>query len=166
VVAGLGLLSLLGCGEDDGIGTRYPVRGVVKYKGEPVKSGSVNFVPEDKDGRPAAGAITNGSYTATTLTPGDGMFPGKYKVAIQANYTDMTKVVNNPGGLYRTDLIAKAPKIKVIPRKYESPVTSGLSAEVKPQTNTVDFELEEGELDPKADPLYSTKKGRGSRRDR
>jgi hypothetical protein len=148
-VAVLSLSTLLGCGEDDGIGQRYPVSGTVTYKGEPLKSGTVNFTPDGAEGRPAAGEIaSDGSYRVTTLTPGDGMLPGRYKVAIQANYTDMTKVVNNPGGLYRSDLMRKAPKIKVIPEKYASAATSGLTAEVKPESNTFDFELEDGPPEP------------------
>jgi len=152
-----------GCSEDDGIGERYAVRGTVTYKGEPLKHGTVNFSPEGTAGRPASGAIEDGGYEVTTLTPGDGMLPAKYKVAIQANYTDMSKVVGNPGGLYRTDLIPKAPKVKLIPRKYESPATSGLSAEVKPERNTINFDLRDEELDAKNDPLYKTK-GRSSRK--
>jgi hypothetical protein len=156
-VAGLGLATLLGCGEDDGIGTRYPVSGTVMYNGEPLKSGTVNFTPDGAEGRPAAGDIaSDGSYRVTTLTRGDGMLPGKYKVAIQANYTDMTKVVDNPGGLYRSDLKRKAPQIKVAPEKYASPATSDLTAEIKPESNTLNFELEDGP--PPPEPI--AKKGR------
>ena len=44
----------------------------------------------------------------------------------------------------------KAPKIKIIPEKYASPVTSGLAEEVKAESNTFNFELEDGPPGPVA----------------
>ena len=132
IFACIALLPLLGCGADDGIGQRYSVSGKVTYKGELVKAGNVNFSPDDAgvSGRGATGVIKEGYYSMTTLTPGDGVLPGKYKVGINANYTDMSKAVNKPGGIYSGNLYA-GPRIKVIPEKYTNPATSGLTFEVK-----------------------------------
>jgi hypothetical protein len=143
ILASIGLLTLIGCGEDDGIGKRYPVKGVVTLQGEPVPKGTVNFMPDEAGGRSAAGDLKDdGSYSATTLTPGDGMLPGKYKVSITAIEIDLTKVHGKPGGLYRTDLINKAPRKLLVPKKYESPATSGLTIEVKPESNKYDIALQ------------------------
>jgi len=132
VLAGLGLLPLLGCGEDDEIGQRYAVNGVVTYNGEPVPNGSVSFSTEAPGGRSGSADIKpDGSYSATTLTPGDGLLPGKYKVAVNSVEIDMKDVVGKPAGLYRTDLIKKAPKKRNVPKKYESPATSGITVDVK-----------------------------------
>ena len=66
-----------GCGEDDGIGTRYPVTGNVTYNGKPVESGMITFTPDNPDaGRVATGNIRDGYYSLTTLAPDDGALPG------------------------------------------------------------------------------------------
>src|SRR5262245_35621215 len=84
------MISPVGCGPNDGIGKRFPVSGRVTYKDQPLKSGSVNFFPEDPNtGRPATGVIeADGSYQLTTQTPSDGAMGGKYKVAISAYEVD------------------------------------------------------------------------------
>ena len=68
-----------GCGDDTGLAKRYAVSGKVNYKGQPVEKGTISFIPENPEGRPAAGQIENGRYALTTLTPGDGAIPGKYQ---------------------------------------------------------------------------------------
>src|SRR3954453_2658007 len=78
------LLVVFGCGTDDGLGKRYPVSGTVKYKGQPVASGNINFVPDNADLRAAFGRIEDGAYSLTTLTEGDGALPGTYKVTVVA----------------------------------------------------------------------------------
>src|SRR4051812_21842961 len=105
IFACIALLPLLGCGEDDGIGQRYPVSGKVTYKGELLKAGNVAFLPDGVggSGRAASGVIKAGYYTMTTSTSttGDGVLPGKYKVGINANYTDMSEAVKQNGGMYQ-----------------------------------------------------------------
>jgi hypothetical protein len=144
IVACIALLPLLGCGEDDGIGQRYSVSGKVTYKGELLKAGNVNFLPDaaGASGRGASGVIQAGYYSMTTLTPGDGVLPGNYKVGINANYTDMSEAAKQPGGIYTGNKYA-GPRIKVIPEKYTNPATSGLTFEVKPTSNTFDIDLPE-----------------------
>ena len=144
IFACIALLPLLGCGEDDGIGQRYSVSGKVTYKGELLKGGNVNFLPDAAgvSGRGASGVIKAGYYSMTTLTPGDGVLPGKYKVGINANYTDMSEAAKQPGGIYTGNKYA-GPRIKVIPEKYTNPATSGLTFEVKPTSNTFDIDLPE-----------------------
>jgi len=146
IFACIALLPLLGCGEDDGIGQRYSVSGKVTYKGEPLKAGNVAFLPDGEggSGRAASGVIKAGYYTMTTSTSttGDGVLPGKYKVSINANYTDMSEAVKQNGGMYQGNRFA-GPRIKVIPEKYTNPATSGLTFEVKPTSNTYDIDLAE-----------------------
>jgi hypothetical protein len=136
------LAGVSGCGEDDGIGRRYPVSGKVTYKGEPVTKGTVGFVPMDSSGRAANGEIqSDGSYTLTTHAPRDGALPGKYRVSVSAVEVDTSVTKNKPGGMYRVDLLAKAPRKVLVPLKYGDPNQSGLTAEVKPESNTQDFKL-------------------------
>jgi hypothetical protein len=74
-----------GCGSNNGLNLAR-VRGRVTYKGEPVKYGTVHFMPsEDKGtkGPPALGVITSdGSYVLSTDEPGDGALVGSHRVGI------------------------------------------------------------------------------------
>jgi hypothetical protein len=88
----VGLALVAGC-SDDGFGRqRYSVHGTVTYKGEKLANGQIAFVPEAQGGQAASGQIENGYYSLTTLTPGDGALPGKYKVTVVARDFDVEKV--------------------------------------------------------------------------
>lgn len=138
-------MALAGCGDDTGLPTRYAVRGTVKYKGLPVERGTISFVPVDPAGRAASGAIEGGSYTLTTLSPGDGALPGKYKVAVLATDVDLTAAREkaSKGGSLRQDDVMKANrKAKaLVPMKYSDANVSGLSADVEAKSNRKDMDL-------------------------
>ena len=73
---------VLGC-SDDGLGKRYPVNGTVTYKGQAAQAGDDRLHPRPPPTaavRPARS--TDGTYSLTTQDPGDGAFPGSYKVTI------------------------------------------------------------------------------------
>jgi hypothetical protein len=139
-------LALTGCG-DDGFGRRYRVMGTVTYKQQPLKEGTISFTPESATGRAASAMISDGAYSLTTVNPDDGALPGRYRVSITANDVDLSKAEAaakaGGGAAYREDLVVKAQarRKSSIPRKYNLPSTSNLSAEVKEQSNRFDFEL-------------------------
>lgn len=95
------------------------------------------------------GAIeSDGQYYLTTFQPGDGAVLGKHRVTIDAK-----RVVGEAappkktaqellGGDVETDATAVVEWLA--PEKYSRPETSPLSAEVKPGTNRLDFELKSG----------------------
>lgn len=146
LACGLSLISA-GCG-DDGLGKRYPVSGLITYKGEPVANGTISFYPAGgptEEQRGATGVIENGKYALSTQGNDDGAFPGDYLVAIIARAPDLSQAKRNAeqsGGMMRqSDVGAAYAKAKSpIPTKYESP-DSGLRAKVEPGRNTFDFEL-------------------------
>jgi hypothetical protein len=93
-IVGLGRLALLstmtlvlgfGCWSGNGLNLAR-VRGRVTYKGEPVKNGTVMFMPDEAKGTvgpPAVGTITSdGSYIMSTESAGDGVIVGSHKVGI------------------------------------------------------------------------------------
>jgi hypothetical protein len=141
------LLSITGCGSDDGLGKRYSVSGTVKYKGDPLAKGQINFLPQDGKGRGASGPIDNGNYTLSTNGDRDGALPGKYSVTILAKELDLTKAearskklgtaIPLPSDVAKANRTAK----NLVPVKYSSPDTSKLTAEVKEQSNSIPFEL-------------------------
>jgi hypothetical protein len=79
------LLGTSGCGPGNGLNLAR-VSGKVTYKGEPVKNGTVFFMPDESKGTvgpPAVGSITSdGSYILSTETAGDGVIVGHHKVGI------------------------------------------------------------------------------------
>ncbi|MCZ2340549.1 MAG: hypothetical protein LC104_01980 [Bacteroidales bacterium] len=128
------MLLLLGCGLVGCSGKAFdthPVTGLVTVNGKPLASGSVTFV-STSGGPPATGEIgPDGRYTLTTEKPNDGAAPGKYTVMIIA-LPDMT----NRAPEDRNPLPAP-----LVPEKYLSTSTSGLTAEVKAGENSIDFPL-------------------------
>jgi len=144
LLASLVVFAALGCGSGDDLPRRYSVSGTVTYQGKPVPKGSVRFLPNDPNGRAAGGDIVDGSYSLTTQDPGDGAIPGQYKVTISATDVNVSKDVasaKSKGMMISQDQIAKAKRTQLIPSKYLTPETSGLTAEVKAQSNTIDFPL-------------------------
>ncbi len=144
-----------GC-SDDGVGKRYSVTGTVNYAGKPVPSAKVTFKPTgDKNARGAYGDVKDGKYTLTTMDPNDGALAGNYLVSIQDIQVDLNAVQNEtaefakkkkanmPAGLVDPVMAAKAAKKAKngIPSKYSNPDSSGLKAEVKATSNTINFDL-------------------------
>jgi hypothetical protein len=82
---GLLALALAGCGPDHGLDLGR-VRGKVTYKGEPVRYGTVFFVPDKSkgtEGPPAQGTIQDdGTYILSTDSGGDGALVGHHKVGL------------------------------------------------------------------------------------
>jgi hypothetical protein len=77
------LLGATGCGS--GGPKLHKVSGTVTLDGQPLAGADVNFEPDDYAGglQAASGrTTTDGSYTLTTYTSGDGAMEGNYKVTI------------------------------------------------------------------------------------
>ena len=159
LLVGPALLYVLGCSAHDGLGRRYPASGTVKYKGEPIAKGLINLVPV-KGGAThgSSGIIEDGSFSLSTLTPGDGALPGEYKVVVNTRQVDedrvkaeAAKIAAKHGIVNRTQtppiLVARAAaksmkKAKgTTPAKYQSPQTSDLTAQVGEKRNYFTFEL-------------------------
>jgi hypothetical protein len=86
---GLGCAILVGCGGDGT--TRAPVTGTVTYNSQPVNGGSITFTPlrtgaeGEAPARPAAADVqSNGTFTAGTDKPGDGVSIGKHRISYSA----------------------------------------------------------------------------------
>ncbi len=131
------LLFLAGCGRS--LPETAPVTGRITLDGNPVPKGRIVFVPDE--GRPAIGAIQpDGTYRLTTFAPGDGAVLGHHTVTIQANEVIGGAV---PGSF--EEEIEKGQRGGVlrhlVPEQYNSPKHSGLSVQVGPGPNEIDFDL-------------------------
>jgi hypothetical protein len=109
-----------GCG-----GGPVTVRGTVKFEGQPVTEGTVQFNDEKTGSGAEAELQPDGTYTATLPT-------GSYKVIILPPL-----VVESAGGMPDP----RYKKVRNIPEKYRSTATSGLTATVAPDKAVHDFDL-------------------------
>ena len=120
-------MSIGGCNRSNGPIT-IPIRGEVLYKGRPLTTGLVVYLPKNTDdSRQASGKIdANGSFVLTTFKNGDGVVPGEYNIVIYP--------YDSPAGATRTreqiEAAAQAgeqrPK-NLIPERYSKAAASGLT---------------------------------------
>lgn len=135
-VAVLAAAAVAGCG--GGRLKTAVVHGKVTYKGKPIPQGTVTFIPT-VNGPSATGEIqSDGSYTLTTYSKGDGAIIGSHKVMV-VSMQDMA-------GRLPEERTPLPPPL--VPDKYTNPATTPLTVEVKDQENTIDLTLE-GELGSK-----------------
>ncbi len=132
----------LGCG---GSGPSGPllgeVAGVVTYKGQPLAQASVTFFPTEPGARPAVG-VTDGSgrYRLATSGQQSGALTGPCQVAILLRAPYDGPVPDGMSPAYAKEQFQNLGK-PLIPEKYFSAQTSGLTADVKPGRNVHDFQL-------------------------
>ncbi len=127
LAAMFGVILITGCG-DDGEFSRlnvYPVEGKVTFKGSPADGAIVTLHPTQDSLsalRPSGKIGTDGSFKITTYEQGDGAPVGSYKVTVQ-----LFKLPANADDV--------RPGRSVLPAKYASPKTSGLTVEVTEAVN-------------------------------
>ena len=126
------VLLLAGCGGDGA--NRGSVSGKVTLNGAALESGSISFVPIEGTQSPSSGAtIANGSYE---IPRDKGPMVGKYQVVITSSRKTGKKIAAGspaPAGTMIEEVVEAVPAI------YN--VKSTLRGEVKPGSNTFDYEL-------------------------
>ena len=134
------LLTLSGCGGHEGLA---PVSGTITYKGKPVTQGEVNFVPKKGELRGAHGPIdAQGRYQLGTFEPGDGAYVGTHRVSVVSIGADKRIPARMKGKMMEEDM--QGTGAPLIPRRYLSPATSDLEAEVEAgKSNVKDFDLQD-----------------------
>lgn len=137
----LGLLSCVaavvsGCSDSNMGG----VTGSVTYRGKPLPNAHVTFTPVS-GGKIASGLTdTNGKYELGTMAKNDGALVGKHKIHIIAHGPDRPLRPGEMGSGLPGDM---APGEPIIPQKYFTPETSGLTHEVVRGGNTVNLEIKD-----------------------
>jgi hypothetical protein len=119
-----------GCSQNDSLAA---VEGIVRLDGQPLTTGTVRFVPAA--GRAATGQIQfDGTFKLGTIEDSDGAVIGMHKVAIIAYETS-----GNDRPAYEAAAQSNKP---LVPQRYMAAGTSGITFEVKPGENRVEFDLE------------------------
>jgi hypothetical protein len=126
------LAALAGCGATDSPAL-LPVAGQVRFGGKPLTRGTVVLYPDARKGNtskhePRGTIQADGRYQIATH-PRAGAPPGWYKVAVRATEPGDAK---NPYALPRS----------LIPEKFQSPDTSGLTLEVRSDPPAAAYDLE------------------------
>jgi hypothetical protein len=133
LVAALALVPIA-CGRSKPEGLAS-VCGKVNYKGRPLTSGTIVFVPDAEHG-------TNGALARADIQP-DGSYRLKCGelVGTVPGWHRVTVTCVEDGGLAPGQILV-VPR-SVLPAKYQDPQLSGLSCEVKGgQENAINFNLE------------------------
>jgi len=141
-------LAVAGCGSGLDLA---PVTGRVTMNGQPVTQGEITFLPEN--GPPAIGSIApDGTYRLATLQE-DGALVGRHKVTIMS-----TKVSGGSmaPATFEQELewakkgVQSSGKVLIpgdvtwlVPEKYSRQQTTDLTAQVKPEENTINFDLKD-----------------------
>ena len=141
----LGLL-LTGCSSEGPV----PVTGKVTLDGKSVSGASITFTPvNSKEGEVAVGSTDDSGMYSLNLLKGEvrnGAMPGAYKVSISKEELADAKAADGNLGAGFLSLgmpTGGAQQVRyLIPPKYNSTSTSGLSFEIKRgEDNTANFEL-------------------------
>jgi hypothetical protein len=116
----------------------HPVRGKVTHQGKPAAGALVVFHPVGNAGpaavRPSALVGEDGSFSLTSSKPGDGAEAGQYQVTVIWLSTG-----GMAGGMGGGEAKGDQDRLR---GRYNTPSTSGLTAEVKPGPNDLpSFEL-------------------------
>ncbi|MCI0380171.1 MAG: hypothetical protein L0215_21515 [Gemmataceae bacterium] len=130
-LTGLSIVLIAGCGGSTGPGGRLAISGTVYYKGSPIQSGTIEFVPHKDVKTSGGGMITNGRFSI----PADrGLEPGDYTIKISAIETPA--ISDEPGGLPGQETATK----DRIPAKYNE--KSILTERVEPGKTSFAFKLD------------------------
>ena len=127
----IGLPLTGGCGEDRGL---VPVFGKVTLNGKRMPAaGDLTFVPvqvvKGFPMRPAKAEFdADGEYSAQSYKPGDGLYPGTYRVLVSC-----WEVPPTPDG---------PPAKSFIPNPYQSRADSNLEVKVDAASDRVEFPIE------------------------
>lgn len=137
------LLTAPGCSSSDQSRKTVPVKGVVRYKGEPLAGAYVTFFQPEANVSAVGRTDDAGRFTLTTFAEGDGAVPGSQKVTVRKiEVIDRAK----PGYDYvEKGETAPPPEERwVTPQRYAKPETSDLTADVQSKgKNEFEFDLKD-----------------------
>jgi hypothetical protein len=150
----LGLILLLVTANGCGGSALVSAKGRLTYKGQPVRSTTVIFHPQEA-GKRASHGITDddGNFTLTNSMEDRGVFPGTHKVTLKYHLSaeeEMHKIEPKASKELR-EIIARFGDLK----------TTTLQYEIKSGGQFIEIKLDEGPLPPEGDsgPKTSPKRG-------
>lgn len=145
------LLLLLPCGcKKPKLKGLVPGSGTITLNGEPVEDALITFSPINPgaDQRSAsAKSGPNGSFNLLTLEPGDGIFPGEYKVMAKKTRTTGSNIVLDPDDRRNPAAMDDRVTVHLLPQKYGHPAATDLTVTIPAKGNkSIELKLE-GDVD-------------------
>ena len=140
----------VGC-YDSGRPPTYPVSGTVTWQGNPVEGARVVFVPTGSQESAAGITDAAGKYQLTTFVAGDGAEPGEYRVKVakydikQPTKEETQKFITQEEEqkiVFAQDERPTPPAKNLMPKKYESEITSGITHTVTTSATTLNITVE------------------------
>jgi len=127
------LTAAVAAGCSDQYGGRTEVTGTVKLAGQPLKNGSISFIPLEQQGTQSGAGITDGEYKVPRQY---GLKPGKYLVQITAGdgKTPTNEEAGAPGG--STNIVS----VDLVPEDWNTKSKKEVTVEPN-KTNKLDFEI-------------------------
>ena len=133
LIAGLWLCLLGGCQSSalpPGAKPTKPVTVTVTYKGAPVEGANVAFIEAGEEPTPSYGLTDAQGVAKMKTSYAEGAVVGSHQVTITKTVTEGGPIADQDSPNYNAD--PPPPVVKnLIPQKYGSKATSGLTAEVK-----------------------------------
>jgi len=133
VILGLGSVVAAGCGgRGDGRPARVPFQARVLLADAPVAEAVVVLAPEGAGHAATGVSDAAGHVVFSTFASGDGVVPGRYGVMISKTRSGGGAVVSSDDPAYDPAKAAAAigTSRDLLPPRYKTPATSGLSVEV------------------------------------
>ena len=146
IVHGLALALMLGCG--DGIEdapSLVPATGTVTYNGKPLANATVTLL-STTGGRIAVGQSDAGGAFILTTDGKDGAVPGSHKVSVVAieGGTGPQSAPEEGSEAYEKMMSGEGSQAKsLIPEKYNSAESSGLTATISAGAGQITLELKD-----------------------
>jgi len=143
-------LMVCGCDRSPKLSGLVTASGALTHNDQPVAGATILFAPapgSPPDNR-AASATTDasGKFSLMTLTPGDGAYPGTYRVTVSKSEASGGGMVEGTEG-DNPKFLDDRTSIDYLPSKYKDPETSGIEITIPPKgIKTIEIKLE-GEVD-------------------
>jgi hypothetical protein len=141
------LIAVTGCPAGKPDFTVEIVEGLVTLDGSPVEGVTVGFSPVDsKAGKPAVGRTdAQGKFVLTATQGGEfgkGTMIGTYLVSLSKETPSREPTAQELADADKTGVMPDIPIVSRIPKKYNDPQKSGLTAEVVKGKNNFSFNLQ------------------------
>ncbi|QDT54063.1 hypothetical protein Pan44_20900 [Caulifigura coniformis] len=133
---------LAGCTPSSGpqseVLSTVPVAGILTYKGDPLESFRISFIPVGGDRTVSGLTDAQGRFQLGTNSPNDGAPIGKYKIAVSYAPPESADG-GNPMGIEDPRQLPRS-KIKV-PPQFSNPEKSGVTVDI-PEGGLTDLKID------------------------
>ena len=126
-----------------------PGSGTITLNGEPVEGAVILFSPINPSSTQRSASAKSGpkgSFTLLTLEPGDGIYPGEYKVIVKKTQTTGNLVLEE-GDRRNPEAIDDRVTVHLLPHKYGDASTTDLTVTIPPKGDKAIQLTLEGEVD-------------------